>query len=190
MRHQRFLLVLAALVAAAQIGVLYSMIAGRAAILRDGREITLEVRPVDPRDLLRGDYVSLSYDISALPETLFAGQDPTDSDTRIVWVRLRPDAGGLHRAIAARYGAPPAGAPAAGEVDLRGHTYVAPGGAAAVPVDYGLERFYLPEGEGKPIEQGIGTRPFRMKVAVALDGTGQVKAFLDGERLIFEELLY
>ena len=27
-------------------------------ILRDGREITLKVEPVDPRDLLRGDYVA------------------------------------------------------------------------------------------------------------------------------------
>ena len=46
--------ILAALVVAlAQIGFLGWIIAGRAAVLRDGREITLKVEPVDPRDLLR-----------------------------------------------------------------------------------------------------------------------------------------
>ena len=32
--------------------------------LRTGAEILLKTRPVDPRDLFRGDYVILSYDIS------------------------------------------------------------------------------------------------------------------------------
>ena len=29
-----------------------------------GKEVLLEIRPVDPRDLLRGDYVTLDYNIS------------------------------------------------------------------------------------------------------------------------------
>ena len=51
------LLVAAVLLAFAQIGFLSWIIAGRAAILRDGQEVLLKVEPVDPRDLLRGDYV-------------------------------------------------------------------------------------------------------------------------------------
>ena len=46
------LLAVAALLAVAQIGFLFWMIAGRAAILRDGRDVLLKVEPIDPRDLL------------------------------------------------------------------------------------------------------------------------------------------
>ena len=43
------------------------MVVDRVRILREGREVTLQTRPVDPRDFLRGDYVVLSYDISSVP---------------------------------------------------------------------------------------------------------------------------
>ena len=49
-----------------QIVLLAAMITDRAQILRDGTEVKLQTRPVDPRDLLRGDYVVLGYDISQL----------------------------------------------------------------------------------------------------------------------------
>ena len=41
-------------------------------LLRRGTVVLLESAPVDPRDLLRGDYVILSYKISVLPAALFA----------------------------------------------------------------------------------------------------------------------
>ena len=55
-----------------QIGFLGWIIAGRAAVLRNGTEVLLKVEPVDPRDLLRGDYVSLGYEISRIPVKLIA----------------------------------------------------------------------------------------------------------------------
>ena len=42
-----------------QVALLTVMIVDRVQILRDGKEVTLKSRPVDPRDLLRGDYVVL-----------------------------------------------------------------------------------------------------------------------------------
>ncbi len=45
-------------------------------VLRDGREITLKVEPVDPRDLLRGDYVSLCYEISRIPVSQITNLPP------------------------------------------------------------------------------------------------------------------
>ena len=72
------LIAAAVLVALAQIGFLGWIIAGRAAILRDGRQVLLKVEPVDPRDLLRGDYVRLGYDISRLPADLVADM-PADA---------------------------------------------------------------------------------------------------------------
>ena len=47
-------------VAALQIGFLSWNIASRASVLRNGQEVLLKVEPIDPRDLLRGDYVRLA----------------------------------------------------------------------------------------------------------------------------------
>ena len=64
------LVIAAVLLAAVQIGFLSWIIAGRAAILRDGQEVLLKVEPIDPRDFLRGDYVRLGYEIRNVPVKL------------------------------------------------------------------------------------------------------------------------
>lgn len=199
----RYKLVIAALVLAlAQIGFLGWMIAGRAVILRDGREVLLKVEPVDPRDLLRGDYVRLGYDISRIEVEKIANL-PKGELTTVegpVVVRLKRDADGYWRAASAWLGA--AATPAPGEeVDLLGQISsgwsLTPG--STIGVDYGIERFYVPEGEGLAIEEEMrkrnsGAEPelrsFGIKVAVASDGSGQIKALMDGDTMLFEEPLY
>ena len=81
-----------------QCALLVLMVADRVRILREGREVTLQTRPVDPRDLLRGDYVVLGYDISQLPAGALAGQ-PTAERNPVVFVKLAPDANGLYQAV-------------------------------------------------------------------------------------------
>jgi len=119
-------IIAALIVALAQIGFLGWIIAGRAAILRDGKEVLLKVQPIDPRDLLRGDYIILGYEISRLPVKLVAnipaGQTTSD-DTPIV-VRLKPGADGYWHATTAWFGKAPT-PPAADEADIVGQ--VAPG---------------------------------------------------------------
>jgi uncharacterized membrane-anchored protein len=193
MKDRRWLVVAAVAVAALQIGFLVSMIAGRAAILRDGREVVLQVRPVDPRDLLRGDYVTIGYNVSTVPVSLFAARpdEALRGAGETVFVRLAPGEDGIWQPVAARYGEPPEASASPDEVDIRG-TVAMPwaDSATEIPIDYGIERFYVPEGEGRAIEAGIGERSFRMKVAVADDGTAQIKSFHDGETLLYAEPLY
>ncbi|TIM71785.1 MAG: hypothetical protein E5Y58_11010, partial [Mesorhizobium sp.] len=140
------LIISALVLALVQIGFLSWIIAGRAAILRDGKQVLLRVEPIDPRDLLRGDYIILSYDISRLPVKLIAnipaGKLMSD-DTPIV-VRLRQGADGYWGATTAWFGQAPA--PAASDaVDIVGH--VSEGwdlsAATTIAPDYGIERFYL-----------------------------------------------
>ncbi|MEX0953728.1 MAG: GDYXXLXY domain-containing protein [Rhizobiaceae bacterium] len=191
--HSRYLVAIAVVLALVQIGVLASMIMGRAAILRDGREVVLEVLPVDPRDLLRGEYVRLDYNISSLPIELFEGLDPDNADlaTDIVHVRVSPNDEGIWEPVAARFGAAPQAVAAADEVDIRGGTFLRNvTGARIIAVDYGIERFYLPEGEGRAVEENLRERNFRMVVAVDDSGAAQIKAFYDGETLIYREPLY
>src|SRR6185295_11947567 len=56
-----------ALGAVLQLGVLGSMVAMRLSILATGEIHYVRVQPVDPRDLMRGDYVILSYEFSRIP---------------------------------------------------------------------------------------------------------------------------
>jgi uncharacterized membrane-anchored protein len=187
------LLLAAALLAIAQIAFLSWMIAGRAAILRGGQDVLLKVEPIDPRDLLRGDYVRLGYEIRNVPVKLVtnapAGEFLTGAGPIIV--RLGKDPDGYWRARSASLGEPQ-GQPPAGEVDIRG---MVSGGwtlgpEASFSADYGIDRFYVPEGEGRAIETDMRERPFGILAAVAGDGTAQIKALMDGETKLYEEPLY
>ena len=59
----KLLLLVVGLQAAWMIG----MVVRQETVLASGRTILLETVPVDPRDLLRGDYVLLRYKISDVP---------------------------------------------------------------------------------------------------------------------------
>jgi uncharacterized membrane-anchored protein len=189
-------LIIAALVLAlAQIGFLSWIIAGRAAILRNGREVLLKVEPVDPRDLLRGDYIYLSYDISRLPVRLIANgaQDANTTVDGPIVVRLKKGADGYWHPVSAWLGKAATEA-APDEVDIAGHVFagwdLASDPDATVSPDYGIERFYLPEGEGMAIQNDMRVRPFGIRAAIASDGTAQIKALMDGDKTLFEEPLY
>jgi uncharacterized membrane-anchored protein len=185
-------LILSALaVSLLQIGFLTWTIAGRAAVLRDGREVLLQVQPIDPRDLLRGDYVILGYGFTQLPRTLFPAS-VTDADFeagRAVYVQLKPGEGGVHTASAAAFDR---AALAGDDPVIRGTLSYAQGGEGGLGavVDYGIERFYLPEGDGKDIERDMRERPFHVVVALGPDGAAQVKRFLDGQTVLYEEPYY
>lgn len=192
MHPSRLVLAGALVISLLQIGFLSWNIAGRAAVLRDGQEVLLKVLPVDPRDLLRGDYVRLGYDIATIPAGLFlpplAGEG--DYQPAPLWVLLRKGADGYHAATWAAFDRAALPAPEAGDVVIRGTAAGRPAPDGSASVEYGLERFYLPEGEGRPIEVDMRTRPFAVVAAVAQDGTAQIKRFKDGEMTLFEEPLY
>lgn len=184
----------ALVLALVQIGFLSWIIAGRAAILRNGKEVLLKIEPVDPRDLLRGDYIILGYDISRIPVKMIANipADKLSSDDTSIVVRLKKGADGYWTPITAWFGKAPTPA-ADDEADISGH--VAEGwdlrseGMTITP-DYGIERFYLAEGQGMAIQDDMRVRPFGIKLALASDGTAQIKALVDGDKTLFEEPLY
>ena len=105
--------------------------------------ILLETAPVDPRDLLRGDYMILSYKISRVP--LPPATRGAVRPGREIWVWLRQN-GRFHEVVAAYWTEPAA---AVGLTVVRGRTHDA-GSGGMIRVDYDIEKYFVPEGKGRP----------------------------------------
>ena len=80
-------------------GLILAAVVQRAGILRSGQEVRLEVVPVDPRDLFRGDYVVLDYRIGTVDFPKDAMTTPFTRGQQ-VFVTLRPDGSNKSKAVA------------------------------------------------------------------------------------------
>lgn len=174
------------LAALVQLGAVAMMVAGQAAILRNGVEVTLATAPVDPRDFLRGDYVILAYEISTLDGGKLEHVEPVQADD-IVYVTLARADSGLYeaRALAKQL---PAATPE--RPVLRGRVRSSSCSALdqckRISVDYGLESYFVPEGQGRVLET---MRKERLQVVAAVtpDGRARIKRLLVDGEMIYEE---
>jgi uncharacterized membrane-anchored protein len=182
--------VLFALAGLIQVGLIAAIVIERAGILRNGTEVTLDTRPVDPRDILRGDYVSLGYVISTVKLGALEGTRAQGRDTTIfVTLARQPD--GFYGAVSAHLELVPV---AAGEVLIKGrltHGYDCGTESRAfcstATVVYGLERFFVPEGEGRAIESARNEG--KVSVVAAVDGSGRaaIKRLLIDGKPVYDE---
>ena len=143
--------------------------------LAKGKIALLETLPIDPRDLLRGDYIVLNYKISEIPLDLFspAQNEPLPNGT-VVYVILAPR-GAYYEAVRASL---ERAEPIGNEVVLHGRSQYSwsQGRKGSVRVVYGLERFYVAEGKGRP--KGKLT----VEVAVPHSGRALIRnVFVDGK---------
>lgn len=165
-------------VIALQVAWVIGTVAVQETKLARGVVVRLETAPVDPRDLLRGDYVILGYKISTLSGALFAAPPAKELPPGTpVYVRLAKR-GEFHEAEAASLD------PLEAEPEhpvLRGKTrwtWVAPGRTnSAVTVEYGLERYYVREGTGTPPRGKLTA-----DVAIPTSGNAVIRQiYLDGK---------
>lgn len=174
-------------VAFLQSAALFGMVYERHRLLKSGREITLSVRPLDPRDLFRGDYVTLGYDISTLTKS------DTESDPDYggfvagsdAFVTLAPKQEGGWTVAHAGSTYPSKVAP--GEVVLKGRVLSAwksqDPAVTNVTVRYGIEQYFVPEGTGRDLEAKVRDHKIEAIVAVGSDGGAAIKGLvIDGER--------
>jgi uncharacterized membrane-anchored protein len=174
-----------------QVALLGAMVVDRAQILRKGAEVRLQTRPVDPRDFLRGDYVVLGYDISRLKAGSLKGQ-PAGSRNPIVFVKLAPNRGGIYEAISVH--TDPV-AVASAEVLIRGQVrYGASCGNSGTPafcddlqIRYNLESYFVPEGEGKKLEDARNAGKLTIVAAVTPSGRAAIKRLLLDGQPVYEE---
>jgi uncharacterized membrane-anchored protein len=168
------------------------MVGDRVYILRSGREVILKTRAVDPRDLLRGDYVTLNYDISSVDAGALR-QTPSKGRGSPVYVKLAKDTDGFHKVVSVHLDVVPL---APGEALIRGTiVYGSQCGSDdrsfcdKIQLNYGLERFFVPQGEGREIEKARNDSKLAVIAAVTSGGRAAIKRLLiDGEPVYDEPL--
>jgi uncharacterized membrane-anchored protein len=174
----------AILAVAAQLLVLLWMAGEREWILRTGRIVYLRTAPVDPRDLFRGDFVRLQYEINSVRwEDGGAKLAPAANERgrhQVVYTLLRPAGEGLYEAAGASVARPADG------LYLRGRTEdswrMGWRGAGHHLVKYGIEQLFVEQGGGNIIEERRGIRgglqvPMEVEVAVGSSGTAVIRGF-------------
>lgn len=176
-------------------GSIVFMIQGRAAILRDGDEIILKTAPIDPRDFMRGDYVRLRYEgVSTVDGALFTGAWPEQDLYAPVWLTLEPGEDGV--AVVRALGLEKPDPVKPGAVYLKSkpaklYAVDEPGsGNLRLNLSFGIERYYVPEGEGLEIEDARNAGRTTVAIRVSDDGEPQIaRLMIDGE-MLYEEPLY
>lgn len=190
LRRWRYALI--ALVALAQAGVLAHMVWDRETLTRSGRQIDLDVIPVDPRSLFRGDYVILGYEISQVPYELIGGKVRRGEK---VFVQLAR-ANGVWTPKAVSRELPSDRAALGADVVLAAHVMHAPredmsSTEPGVPrprsnitLRYGIESFFVPEGSGREIERDVSAKKVVAHIAVDDYGRAAIRALsVDGVRI-------
>lgn len=161
--------------------------------LSDGRPVLLSVETRDPRDLFRGEYSVLGYGIGRL-QGVAAPSDACDLGTREsctvraqkVYVRLAPDADGVHRVQDVRLAAPPDG-----ELFITGTlqfgTLVREGAPLATKaicdkpaclsgsVTYGIENWYGPQGVPAKLDR-VARKDVLVEARIGADGAAVLDA--------------
>lgn len=151
--------------------------------LQTGRTVTLETVPVDPWELFRGQYVSLNYKISQLEFNQVPMNGAPYKRGQTVWVTLRQGEPYWTAVLVSDRRPETAG----NEIALQGMVQwwtaeLPPGGRAILQLRYGIEQFFVPEGEGPKLED----RRLQIAVEAAVDRFGRAalkRVFVDGKEI-------
>ncbi len=180
------------IVALAQTGVLAGMVADRVRLLKTGREITLPIVPVDPRDLFRGQFVRLGYSISRIPVNLLEGPLPKPNAAFYVTLERKPDGAWLPIKLSRSYVAE--SSPDRIVLKARaqfGRLNESPNTPNAVHmVKYGIESYFVREGQGPRLEALARDKKLAARIAVDSGGNAAVKGLVVDGVVQYEEPLF
>jgi uncharacterized membrane-anchored protein len=154
-------------VASLQIGLLMFLVISKELAIRRGTEVVLATAPVDPRDMFRGEYVDLRYQISRLDSSRgvrFRGAfHPGDH----VYVSLERR-GSTWEATAVS-SSPPDG------LFIKGRVAGPSTPGRFIVVEYGIESLFVSEGRGLEIERA---RDVDVRVAIDSSGDAIIKGLI------------
>lgn len=187
---KRYRIHLLVLVVVLQTAALAGMVAIKHRTLTTGIPIVLETEPVDPRSLFRGDYVRLNYAIGSLKYSEVGGDRDFERHDS-VYVVLRK-AENFWKPVSMHHERP---VTEADSVIIRGEvqgTNIWDSGTrhAGVRVRYGIENYFVPEGQGRALERPAQGEVVTILVAVDSRGDSAIKAVLVNGEPRYEEKLF
>lgn len=143
-----------------------------------GEEILLKTAPIDPRDLFRGDYVRLSYEISTI-DLMQTPHDRNFTYGEAVYATLSEGDKYWH-ITRVEHEKPEL---KSGEVCMKGTVTSFFNNQARLK--WGIESYFVPEGEGRSIEREM--RNVSVKVVVDSTCRAIIKdLYIDDELIEFE----
>lgn len=155
----------------AQFAVLVGMIFFYQSIVLGGTEIILKTQPVDPRDILRGQYVALRYEISTLDSKLFYSGAQSLKLGSIVYVELEKGGGNIWQAVRASLDKPENGLFIKGTVESTS--------GSRVNIKYGIESYFVDPERAVELESEARRGILLMRVIVDGDGNGIVRGVFE-----------
>lgn len=165
-----------------QVALITGIILFKVTTLATGMEVLLRVEPVDPRDLLRGDYLALQYNIS----TISTQEVPVEYVPRTgtwVYVLLRPAENGYWIPWRVQTTKPKDSR----FVFIKGRVVekrkVGDGNRyTLLRIRYGIENYFIPEGRGSEFASLSRGKEILAKVVVDVNGNAILKQILiDGK---------
>lgn len=165
-----------------QILMLVFIAAKRELIVSTGETVFLRTAPIDPRDMFRGDFVRLQYEITSVPMSKVRGDFSAAKDKKhyVLYAVMKKGERGLGELEYVTDVKPE------GDVFfLKGRTtkhWRFRRSSKSVSLKYGIEAYFVEQGKGRKIEDKRGRRtdvqiPMEMEVAVGSDGTAVITGY-------------
>jgi uncharacterized membrane-anchored protein len=165
-----------------QVAILAFIAGKREIIVSTGETVFLRTAPIDPRDMFRGDFVRLQYEISSIPMSKVRGDFSAakDKEQYVLYAVMKKDERGLGELEYVT------------DVKPEGNVFYLKGrttkhwrfqqSSKSLSLQYGIEAYYVEQGKGKGIEEKRGRRtdvqiPMEMEVAVGSDGTPVINGY-------------
>lgn len=159
---------------AVQLAVIFGIIVFKLSVLANGADVLLKIEPIDPRDPLRGDYVTFRYAISNLDSSLFDNTDVHSGDT--IYVSLRQGAKYWSAYTASKVKPNDS----TGTIFIQGKVsdwatpfQVMLPRANRIAIVYGVEEYFIPEGKGRDFS--FWQKEVSAKVTVGKGGDAVLK---------------
>lgn len=187
---KKYRIYLLALVVVLQTAALAGMVAMKHRTLITGKPVLLETEPIDPRSLFRGDYVRLNYAISSLDYAEVEGDNDFERRDQIYVVLRKGEK--FWRAVSIHHEMPAHGPDTVvirGEAQYTG-LWIGGESREGINVDYGIENYFVPEGEGMALERPAEEEEVTMLIAVDEKGASAIKAVLVDDEVRYEEKLF
>lgn len=145
-------------------------------ILITGRKVLLKTIPVDPKDLLMGDYVILNYDISQVPEQY---KNVKYKQNEEVYVVLKTDKDNIATIDRIQtYSKPDEPLYIKGKISQC--NTIIPLWKTGTCINYGIESYYVKEHTGKDLEKNLRDGAL-VKISIDRHGNAKIKEFVENK---------